>query len=105
MQRELGNVQAICHVLGLIGEVALALSSPVPAARLWGQVQRLGEEFGWSLTPVPYARRERAIATARVALGEEAFEVAWNEGRAMVLDQAVDYALNVGRVSPARDLL
>ena len=33
------------------------------------------------------------IAALRAALGEAAFTVAWAEGRAMTLEQAIEYAL------------
>jgi hypothetical protein len=39
---------------------------------------------------------ERTVSEARAALGEAAFAAAWAEGRAMTLDQAVAYALEVG---------
>jgi hypothetical protein len=34
------------------------------------------------------------IAKARIALGEEAYATAYAEGRAMTLEQAIDYALH-----------
>jgi hypothetical protein len=34
------------------------------------------------------------VAGARAQLDEEAFEAAWAEGRAMTLEQAVEYALD-----------
>ena len=35
-----------------------------------------------------------AVAEARSALGEEAFNSAWKEGARMTMDQAVSYALS-----------
>jgi len=37
---------------------------------------------------------------ARAALGEEAFRLAWAEGRAMTFAQAVDFALNLEGAGP-----
>ena len=37
---------------------------------------------------------ERTVAEGRAALGEAAFAMAWAEGRAMSLDQAIEYALS-----------
>ncbi len=39
---------------------------------------------------LPY---ERAVASARSVLGDEAFEKAWQGGRGMSLEEAVDYAM------------
>ena len=46
--------------------------------------------------------RTVACALARVnTLGDDgAFEIAWREGRATTLDQAVDFALNVESADP-----
>jgi hypothetical protein len=47
-------------------------------------------------TPEPAGHKsiERVSEEARSSLGEDAYAVAWNEGRAMSLDQAVSYALD-----------
>jgi len=39
------------------------------------------------------AEYERTMAEGRAALGEAAFAAAWAEGRAMSLEQALEYAL------------
>jgi hypothetical protein len=45
-------------------------------------------------TGVLAPRRETALADARVTLGADAFDLAWREGSATDLDDAVRYALN-----------
>ncbi len=37
---------------------------------------------------------ERSLTLARKAVGEIAFAAAWAEGRAMTLEQAIEYALS-----------
>jgi hypothetical protein len=39
---------------------------------------------------------ERTVAETRAALGDAAFAAAWAEGRAMSLEQAVEYGLGEG---------
>ena len=51
--------------------------------------------------PTDRAELEESLATARSALGEEAFATAWAEGQAMTLEQAVVYALEDGGRSAA----
>jgi len=45
-------------------------------------------------------RSERGVAAARAALREEAPAAAWEEGRAMTLDQAATFALEEITPSP-----
>jgi len=51
------------------------------------------EEMGTILYPVDCPHHEKAMETARSALGEEAFAAAWAEGEALSLDEAVARAL------------
>src|SRR5207248_1325716 len=66
------------------------------AARLLGAAQALRETLGAPLPPVERPDDERQKAIVRSAMGEEPFAAAWEEGRAMVLEQAVTYALAEG---------
>ena len=43
----------------------------------------------------------RSVAAVRKQLDETAFAAAWAKGRAMSLEQAVSYALEVGQPEPA----
>jgi hypothetical protein len=47
------------------------------------------------MSPVERAEYDQAIATARVTLGEEVFTAAWAEGRAMTIEQAITYTLEL----------
>jgi hypothetical protein len=65
-------------------------------APLLGAADALLEEVGGHVhnyyVPDP-SLRERAVAEARVSLGDAAFEEAWSRGREMSFEQAVEYAL------------
>jgi hypothetical protein len=50
-------------------------------------------ESGGPWRPVDRAGFERSIASARAALGEDAFGAAWTVGQLMTLDQAIETAL------------
>ena len=56
-------------------------------------VEELLEKIGAVLQRDERLPYERALASARSALGEEEFEQAWQMGRRMSLGEAVDYAL------------
>jgi hypothetical protein len=81
--------------LGLEGlaEVAAALGYAERAARLCGAVEALRATHGIARRPANQARYDRAVATARTALGEEVFAAAWAAGQALSVDDAVAEAL------------
>lgn len=64
------------------------------AAHLLGAVNSLAEDVPARWPWYMRADYERDLTDTRAALGDEAFAAAWAEGRAMTLDQAVDYALD-----------
>ncbi|MCW3100988.1 MAG: tetratricopeptide repeat protein, partial [Chthonomonadaceae bacterium] len=66
------------------------------AARLWGAAETLREEIGSPLSPKERDQCDSRAAAAREALGDSAFAAAWEEGRAMTLDEVVAYALAKG---------
>ncbi len=88
LTRELGDKFLTPNNLeGLAGVVAVQ-GEQVWAAQLWGAAEVLREETGVSLSPVDRVGYERAVATARTQLGEQAFAAAWAAGRAMTPEQA-----------------
>jgi ATP/maltotriose-dependent transcriptional regulator MalT len=79
-----------------LAAVAEVRDEPHRAARLLGAAEALLEATG----PVLYAQannelHQRAADAARERLGEQAWEAARAEGRAMTFEQAVEYALEV----------
>jgi hypothetical protein len=70
--------------------VASARGDALRAARLWGT-----GDAGWAGNRNPNHVWDYAplVAKMRAALGDDAFEAAHAEGRAMTLEQAIDYAL------------
>ncbi len=69
---------------------------------MFGAAEATREEIGTRIDPSSQADYERKLATLRDTMGPEAFVVAWSAGRAMTLDQAVEYAL--GKQSGAGDV-
>jgi hypothetical protein len=85
-----GWAESLKELAGL----AFALGRPGPGAHLCGQAARLREEIGSPLPPWERLRYDRRIASARAALGNDiAFDLAWQEGQAMTMEQAIEYAL------------
>jgi hypothetical protein len=76
------------HLEGLAAVVAVQGALPW-AARLWGAAETLRDGMGTPIPPAYRADYERSVASARSQLGEQAFAAAWEEGRAMTLEQVL----------------
>jgi predicted ATPase/DNA-binding SARP family transcriptional activator len=91
IMRELGTHQpCTTHCLAGLAAVAAARGDAEGAGRLWGVVQRLEGERGFKLNHFERVRYEQIIATVAGGAG---FDEAVSTGRAVSLEQAVDYAL------------
>jgi hypothetical protein len=63
------------------------------AIRLLGAGEAFCETLGARPPVAVAAAYERTLAAGRAALGGAAFAAAWAEGRAMSLDEGIEYAL------------
>ena len=91
--RELGDKKNIAEVLPGLAAVAEANRRPKRATKLLGAVESLLERIGARLDPIERGDFERTLAAARAQLDEAAFAKAWEEGRAMTMEQALEFAL------------
>lgn len=79
--------------------LAAQQGQPRRSAQLFGSTEHLLSPLGESRTtsmtnPADDAAYERGVAYARAKLDEATFNAAWGEGRALTLQQTVDYALD-----------
>lgn len=75
------------------GSLALAGNEPARSACLLAAAEKLHETIG---APMPLFDRthfDHEVARVRALLQEEAFTMAWNEGRNMSVEQAASCAL------------
>ncbi|WP_309718392.1 tetratricopeptide repeat protein, partial [Armatimonas sp.] len=71
-----------------------SVAGPICGAMLWGAGERLREDYEFAPGPGGQQFFEKHASIARETLGDnEAFDRAWQEGRAMTLEHAVAYAL------------
>jgi len=78
-----------------LGGIACVIEAAEKAARLLGASSALREAIGAPVPPVERDPYNECIAATRARLGEAAFGAAWAEGRAMTLEQAIAYALEM----------
>jgi len=77
------------------GLLAAAGGEPALTARLLGAAQAQLESFGTPRRPACQALLDRVLASARRTLGDDGFTAAWEEGRALPLEEAIAEARNV----------
>jgi predicted ATPase/class 3 adenylate cyclase len=92
------NRHGVAECLAGLAGVAGAEKEIERAARLFGAAEAIREDMGALTYAAELADYERNLAAARAQLGgdpakEAAWDGAWQEGRAMSIEQAIAYAL------------
>ncbi|MGQ0569585.1 MAG: ATP-binding protein [Armatimonadota bacterium] len=93
IRRTLGTRVGTAESLEALARIA---RDPERAARLVGAAAALREAVGARLPPSDRSDYNRQLEVARASLGDTAFAAAWDQGRAMTLEQAIEYALTAG---------
>ncbi len=89
LSTELGDKRTMVECLHASAAIAAAKEQPSRCAVLSGAAEALHAAISAPPSPAERAVGEPALKTARADLGEEAFEVAFAEGRALAVDEAV----------------
>jgi tetratricopeptide (TPR) repeat protein len=94
INRDLGDRHGIatelCRCAG-----ALAMAGKARTAiRLLASSEALHQEVGASMLPYLVAENERTLAEIRAQLDEAAIAEAWEQGRALTMEQAISLALS-----------
>jgi predicted ATPase/DNA-binding CsgD family transcriptional regulator len=99
--REVGDPRIMAVAVLTLARTVRADGDPAAAARLFGVVEALRSGAGAPLYPAERADFEREADALRRSLGRETFEVAWQAGRALSVEEAADAALGeAGQASP-----
>ena len=95
LNRELGEAWGAARRLDALAWIVESLNEHRRAATLLGAAQALADSVGAPSATPPFLDAERRACErqARSGLGEEAFELAFEDGLGMSLDDAVAYAL------------
>jgi len=99
LRKELRDRRGTATSLTGLAVVAVGLGQAERAAVLFGAAEALREALGVPPPPFIRDRYDRTVAEAREQLDAAAFTAAWQRGRTMTPDQAIEYA--VSRASPA----
>jgi predicted ATPase/class 3 adenylate cyclase len=90
---EQGATWDVPRCLDGFARVASSTGRPEEAARLWGAAEALQEATGLPLTPTETAQRQQHIERARDQVSPAVWSTAWEEGRAMSMEEAVTFAI------------
>jgi tetratricopeptide (TPR) repeat protein len=91
--RELGDRRGIAECVIGFGTVAVVEGQLERAARLFGAGERAFRELGTELSRSNARDHEHYLALLQSRMGEQAFQAAREEGRSMMQEEAVSYAL------------
>jgi tetratricopeptide (TPR) repeat protein len=93
LNRRLGSMVNVAECLETLAEMAWTLGDSRRAAHLWGAADALREATGSPWMSFEKSLHEPYLADARARMDETDWTRAWEQGRAMTLDQAVALAL------------
>jgi len=91
--QELGQRAAVAHELECFAFIAGASGQNERSAKLFGAAEALRELIGSPMTPLERREYDQAVSNLRTQMGEAALAKAWAEGRALTMEQAIEYAL------------
>ncbi len=92
--RDLEEKNDVAACLAGLAAVAGALGNVMRAARLWGASEGLIGGIGGIILPSDSAVYQPHLDAVRTQLDEATFEAAWSAGRAMTIEEAVEYGLS-----------
>lgn len=96
--RDLGHQRGAARVLEYLASGGVSQGRYERALKLAGAAASLREKLGTPLSAAERDELDQQVRKARNALSEAEGENSWTEGRAMTLNQVVDYALAAEQV-------
>jgi predicted ATPase/class 3 adenylate cyclase len=91
--QKVGHRAAIAHELECFAFIAKAQEDDQRAAQLLGAAEILRENINIPMNPMERPEYEREVNDLRTYMDKAAFSKAWAEGRALTMEQAIEYAL------------
>jgi predicted ATPase/class 3 adenylate cyclase/DNA-binding XRE family transcriptional regulator len=91
--QNIGHRAAIAHQLESFAFMAKAQEEDRRAAKLFGAAEILRENTNLPMNVVEQVEYDREVNDLRANMDEASFAKAWAEGRAMTMEQAIEFAL------------
>jgi len=93
VREEIGDKGGLVWCLEKLGHVALGKEDVEKAVKIFSAAESIRAAMDSAMEPFDQSEYERNIALLHENLGEEEFKKAWDQGRAMTMEQAIAYAL------------
>ena len=84
---------AVAHQLECFAFIAKAQEQGERAVKLLGSAEALREASNSARTPQERIEYDRELAGLRAGMDEKTFDLLWEEGRSMNMEQAIELAL------------
>jgi predicted ATPase/class 3 adenylate cyclase len=91
--QKIGHPSAVANQLECLAFIAIAHGQVERAAKLGGAAEALREKVNIPMSPFERIEYDRQISELRAVTDEKAFSNLWLEGRALTMEQAVQFAL------------
>jgi tetratricopeptide (TPR) repeat protein len=91
--QKIGHRGAVAHQLECFAFIAKAQEQGERAVKLIGSAEALRETSHSPMTPQERVEYDNEVASMRAGMDEKTFLSLWAEGRAMTMQQAIEYAL------------
>ncbi|MEP6895587.1 MAG: hypothetical protein ABI986_08275, partial [Chloroflexota bacterium] len=92
--QDLGHRPAIANQLECFAFIAIAEEEPERAAKLFGAAEALREKVNAQMQDLEYVEYDNSVRRLRMLLNETEFNSLWELGRALTMDEAIQFALN-----------
>jgi hypothetical protein len=93
--QKLGHRAAVAHELECFAFIAKTEEEDERAARLLGAAEVLRERINLPMMPIERPEYDREVNDLRNNMEEATFARVWAEGRALTMEQAIKYALEI----------
>ena len=91
--KEIGHRPALAHELECIAFIMIKKEELEQATTLLGAAQALRELIDSNMTKVEEVEYQKEITSLRASVAQSEFEQAWNRGRGLTMDQAIELAV------------
>ena len=91
--QKIGHRGAVAHQLECFAFIAKAQEQGERAVKLMSAAEALREASSSPMTPQERVEYDNEVASLRTGMDEKSFVLLWEEGRAMTMEQAIEYAL------------
>jgi tetratricopeptide (TPR) repeat protein len=91
--KRLGHRAAVANQFECLAFIAKASEQPDRAATLLGAAEALREKINIQMTDMERVEYDREVADLKANMTENDFTAAWEKGRSMTMDEAVELAL------------